>query len=84
MDIYAVLLSILAVVTVVFAPIFLIWSFVDYARGKGSTRRGGGTFTAGIGAAMQELDRIMNRPSIEHTIEAEHPTIKREDDTDGE
>jgi hypothetical protein len=84
MDIYTIFLSILAVVTVVFAPIFLIWSVVDYARGKGSTRQGSGGITAGIGAAMMELDRIMNQPSIEHQIETEHPVLKREDDAGGE
>lgn len=84
MDLSFIFLSILAVVTVVCVPIFLIWSFIDYARGKGSTRQGSGSFTAGIGAAMMELDRIMNRPSIEHQIETEQPTLKREDETGGE
>jgi hypothetical protein len=84
MDVYTLLLSIVAVFVVVFAPIFLICSFVAYARGKGSTRQGSGGITAGVGAAMMELDRIMNRPSIEHQIETEHTTLKREDDSGGE
>jgi hypothetical protein len=30
---------------------------------------------------MQELDRLVSRPSAEHTIEAEQPILKREDDS---
>jgi hypothetical protein len=72
---------VLAVLTLVGMPIFLVWSMVDYFRGKGSQRSGSGSFTAGVGAAMQELDRIMARPSAEHIIEAENPVLRREDDT---
>jgi hypothetical protein len=74
----------LAVVTLVIVPSMMIWSAVDHLRGRGSERRGGGTFSAGIGAAMQELDRIITRPSVEHQIETEHQTLKREDDSGGE
>jgi hypothetical protein len=72
---------VLAVLAVVGMPIFLIWSMVDYFRGKGSQRRGSGSFTAGVGAAMQELDRVMARPSVEHIVEAENPVLRREDDS---
>ena len=72
---------VLAVLAVVGMPIFLIWSIVDYFRGKGSDRRGSGSFTAGVGAAMQELDRVMARPSVEHIVEAENPVLRREDDS---
>ena len=34
----------------------------------------------GLSATMQELDHIMTRPSIEHKLEAEHQTLRREDD----
>jgi hypothetical protein len=40
--------------------------------------------TAGIGAAMQELDRLMARPSAEHIVEAQNPVVKREDDKGGD
>jgi len=30
---------------------------------------------------MQELDRLVSRPSAEHKIEAEQPILKREDDS---
>jgi len=61
-------------------PAMLIWSIVDHHRNRGSQRRGSGSMTAGIGAAMQELDRLMARPSAEHIVEAQNPVVKREDD----
>ena len=73
--------TILAVLTLVGLPIFLVLSMVDYFRGKGSERRGSGSFTAGVGAAMQELDRVLARPSAEHIFEAENPVLRREDDS---
>lgn len=85
MTLEALFWIILALGTLVFVPIMLIWTAVDHFRGRGSERRGGsGTISAGIGAAMQELDRIMTRPSVEHQIEVEHQTLKREDDSGGE
>jgi hypothetical protein len=84
MTLSALFWVILALAAVVFVPILMIRSAVDYCRGRGSERRGGGTFSAGIGAAMQELDRIITRPSIEHQVETEHQTLKREDDSGGD
>jgi hypothetical protein len=85
MTFQAVFWIIVAVVGFTVVPIMMIWSMIDHLRGKGSERRGGsGTISAGIGAAMMELDRIMARPSIEHQIETEHPTIIREDDKGGD
>jgi hypothetical protein len=71
---------ILAAAFLIGIPLTLVWTMVDYFRGRGSDRRGSGSHTAGIGAAMQELDRIMARPSVEHQIETEHQTLRREDD----
>jgi hypothetical protein len=81
--------SILAVAVVVFLPIMLIWSMVDHFRGndkdgKKRERRGGGGVSAGIGASLQELDRIVARPSVEFRVEAEQPILKREDDAGGD
>ena len=36
----------------------------------------GGTFSSGVGSAMRELDRLVARPSAEHTIEAEPHVVE--------
>lgn len=84
MTLQAIFWSILAVVMLIGVPIVLIWAAVDHFRGRGSDRRGSGGISSGVGAAMQELDRLMTRPSVEHQIEAEKQTLKREDDRGGE
>ncbi len=84
MSVPAILLSVLAVVTVVLVPVVLVGSMIQHFRSRGSERRGAGGISAGVGAALQELDRIMTRPSVEHQVEAEHQTLKREDDAGGE
>ena len=73
--------SIVAVLALVVAPIAMIWSMVDHLRRRGSHRTGSGGISSGIGAAMQELDRLMARPSVEHKLEVEQPVLKREDDS---
>jgi hypothetical protein len=72
---------VLAILTLVGMPIFLVWSMVDYFGGKGSERRGSGSFTAGVGAAMQELDRVIARPSVEHIVEAANSVLRGDDDS---
>jgi hypothetical protein len=72
--------SIIAIVVMVIAPIVIVWSAVDFFRTKGQDRRGSGGISAGVGAAMMELDRIFTRPSIEHQIETENQVLRREDD----
>ncbi len=84
MALKALFWSVLAVAFVVVVPVVLIWSIVERLRGKGSERRGGGGISSGVGAAMQELDRLVARPSIEHQVEAEHQTRRRDDDAGGE
>ena len=77
----------MAVLMFVVAPIGMIWCIVDLIRGKKGTddeRRGGGGISNVVGGAMLELDRLLTRPSVEHTIDAEHPTLKREDDSGGD
>lgn len=76
----------LAAVAFIVVPIAMVWGMVDFVRGKkrgGDERRGGGSISSAVGGAMLELDRVV-RPSVEHTIEAEHQTPKREDDSGGE
>jgi hypothetical protein len=81
MTFQAIFWSIMAVLMLVVLPIVLVKSAIDHFRGRGSDRRGSGGISAGIGAAMQELDRLMTRPSVEHQVEAEQRILKREDDS---
>ena len=39
---------------------------------------------SGIGNALQELDRLLTRPSIEYRVEAEDPDKLSQDDKGGE
>ena len=71
----------MAVVMLVILPIVFVKAMADYFRGRGSQRKGSGGISAGIAGAMQELDRIVSRPSVEHKIETEQPVLKREDDS---
>lgn len=71
----------MAIAMLVILPIVFVKSMIDYFRGRGSQREGSGGISAGIAGAMQELDRIISRPSVEHKIETEQPVLKREDDS---
>jgi hypothetical protein len=75
--------SVLGIVTLIVVPAVMIWSMIDHFRGRGSDRRGGGGISSGVGAALQELDRLVTRPSVEHQIEAENHH-EREDDQGGD
>jgi hypothetical protein len=76
--------SIAALAIVIAIPVVLVWTIVEHLRSKGSERRSGGGISTGVGAAMQELDRLVARPSVEHQVETEHPVLKREDDAGGD
>ena len=71
----------MALAVLVVLPIVLVKAMIDYFRGRGSQRKGSGGISAGIAGAMQELDRILTRPSVEHKLETEQPALKREDDS---
>jgi len=79
-----ILLSIAAVACLVAIPVMVVWAFVDMVRGKGRERRsGGGGVSNFVGAGLQEIDRLLARPSVEHKTEVENQVLKREDDTGG-
>jgi hypothetical protein len=84
MSFQALFWSIVAIAFLVGIPVIMLGSARDYLRGKGSQRRGGGGMSAAVGAALQELDRLAARPSVEHQIEAQRHSTKRDDDTDGQ
>ena len=81
MALQAIFWMAMAVVMLVVVPLVFVKTTVDYFRGRGSQREGSGGISAGIAGAMQELDRLVSRPSAEHKIETEQPTLKREDDS---
>ncbi|MGD9633122.1 MAG: hypothetical protein AB7G28_03825 [Pirellulales bacterium] len=84
MDFKLILLVVAAFLTFVVGPIALVWMFVDGFGRKASERpSGGGGISNIVGAALQETDRLLSRPSIEHQIETEHAIPERESD-DGE
>ena len=83
MNIQAVFWSILAIAFLVAIPVVMVWSLADFLRGRGSERRGSGGLTAGVGAALKELDRLAARPSVEHQIETEQQT-KEGDERSGD
>jgi hypothetical protein len=73
----------MAIVVCIILPICMVIGAQQHLRGgnrqKDRNRAGGA-----VGNALQELDRIVARPSIEYTIEAEMPILKREDDRGGD
>lgn len=78
-----VALFIVVLVVLLAMPAAMIWSVVDHVKNghKRARRESGGT---AVGSALQELDRLVARPAVEHTIEAERPVMRREDDQGGE
>jgi hypothetical protein len=84
MTLQAIFWIAMAIVMLVGVPIVLVKTMIDYFHGRGSQRKGSGGISAGIAGAMQELDRLVSRPSVEHQIETEQPTLKREDDSGGD
>ena len=86
MSLHDYFILLLAFLTFVVLPIGLLWTFIHGMRTKASERKegGGGGMSNAVAGAMLELDRIFTRPSIEHTIETEKPTLPREDEDDGD
>lgn len=79
MTLKQILLVIVAVVVLIGLPIGMIWSIVDHIRHPHRERRGGSSGYV-LGPAIQELDRLIARPSVEHIVEAENRIERRDDD----
>jgi hypothetical protein len=83
MSLQIVFLLIAAFAVFIIVPIALVMSAIEHFRHKASDRPSSGGISNIVGGAMLELDKF-TRPSAEHHIAAEHRTLKREDDADGE
>lgn len=59
-------------------PIWMIWCLRELYGGKSRTRS-----TIAMGSALQELDRLIARPSIVHKIEVESEVVAPNDDHGG-
>ena len=68
-----------AIIALVVVPIVMIASMVSHFRTRGSERKGSGGISSGIGAALQELDRLMSRPSVEHQLDAQDQAAKQDE-----
>jgi hypothetical protein len=84
MTLHQIFLLFLAGALFIGLPIAAVWTIVHHLRTPPSQRPPRTGVTAGFGAALQELDRLVARPSVEHTVETERPVLKREDDDGGE
>lgn len=79
----AIFWILMAILVVIVVPICMAISVRQHLREK---KRGDGSGHPGrvaVGNALQELDRLISRPSVEYTIEAETPLLKHEDDRGG-
>ncbi len=79
MNFKTILLLIAIAVIFIGVPAGIVWSLVDHAKNAHRRERSGGG-----GNALIELDRLVARPSVEHVVEAETFTQRREDDEGGE
>lgn len=75
----------MAALVLIGVPIAMVASAWQHLRAK---QRGGASeqqsrSRVAVGNALQELDRLVARPAIEFTVDAERPILKREDDTGG-
>ena len=74
----------MAFLAFVVGPIALLWTFMDGMKRKASDGpSGGGGISNFVGAGLQEVDRLLARPSIEHQIETVTALQEKESD-DGE
>jgi hypothetical protein len=81
--IFWVAMAVLVLVVLPIAMIVTAWRNLRSAKKEMPDKQRERTRMA-IGNALQELDRLVARPSVEFTVEAERPIVKREDDKGGD
>ncbi len=80
MSLKEILVLVFVAVMLLTVPVGVIWGIVDYVKNGRRRERRGGSSGAGIGPAMQELDRLVARPSVEYVVEAQNRVVQCEDD----
>jgi hypothetical protein len=75
--------TVVAAAIVLFLFSFIAYWLVSFLRNPYRSL-GRGKATGAVGGALQELDRLLARPSVEHKIEVEQKIQKRDDDIGGE
>jgi hypothetical protein len=83
MSVKDALLLVVGLGILIAVPAAMIWGVVDHVRNSRKRERRS-TGSGGLGAALQELDRLVARPSVEHTVEAEKQSALREDEKGGD
>jgi hypothetical protein len=76
--------AILGLIAFVIAPMAMVVSAIAHFREPASKRSGGGAMSNALGASLQELDRLVARPSVEYQLEAEQATLEDNDDSTGD
>jgi hypothetical protein len=79
---FQIFLAIVAAVALIALPIVMIRSMVLHFRTPPSKRRSGGSASTAVAAALQELDRLVARPSVEHTVETQKELPRLDDQSD--
>jgi hypothetical protein len=81
--IFWVAMAVLVLIVLPIAMTFTVWQQLRAAK-RGETDKQRERSRVAIGNALQELDRLVARPAVEFTVEAERPILKREDDKGGD
>jgi hypothetical protein len=81
--IFWVVMAVLVLVVLPCAMIVSVWHHLRAPKHGAPDKKRERTGVA-MGNALQELDRLVARPSVEFTVEAERPILRREDDKGGD
>jgi hypothetical protein len=82
-QIFWVAMAVLVMIVLPIAMAVAVWQQLRAPkRGEAESKREGSRVA--VGNALQELDRLVARPAVEYTVEAERPILKREDEKGGD